>query len=930
MITCETVQERLAEIGAEALREDVELARHTAGCAACSAFLEDIRQLDAALAALPEADAPDELVAATLEKVRQAEVPHGKPQGFSVRRPQIAAALAACVVLAASVGLTMTYLQSSDGIQYFKVATEAPSPSVSRSEEQLAEAAPAQVPLENAGERDNRMTHSSLTDGLKAQFGLADEGQTRVATEPVSGLVAPQEMVEAEEEVVALADDAEVRRQKKGEKGLSGQGAYRNEAVGQAEDGRLGREADLMARLLMPGGPAEEDVAMRDQLRSSEVVANGRLEASKKNTAKAKADQDLAMRESQQQVPGDVVGGVATGETEALAENNRLADERVRALASEPEVFKQSLDSLAKVGDDKNLAGEAGAQRGAGSRSDSLGFTDGPQASNEPQAVLEVGELPAAASPAPSLREFSQVRALGFLQDLETLEGLSFQDPICYWANSYIPGDPEMRLLAAQLPQQDRTQIEAAVQRVEQPFDAPKDAAVALFLQADKTAVEGPARLRLQVGLKGAERLGGQRPDMNLALVLDLRDLQDPEAAMRFRALVTALERARRPGDRFSLVVAGPDGGQLLAPEDFLHGPISLAMTRLFAGGSPADAQAMDLLPAMALASETLRAGDDPNAVLGSSLLLLASNADLAAELPALGALAHENAISGLALSVVRMGAGGDLAALDRLVAAGQGQRRQLERASDAEALVDRELHAASRAVARALRLRIRLAPGVQLIDVLGSARLDELQSDQVREAEVAVDRRLARNLGIEADRGEDEEGIQIVIPSFYAGDDHVILLDLVTEGPGPLAEVTLRYKDVISQQNAVARASLSLAAGGELSDPLAQNVLKNRLAYELSQGLRQAARDVAADRLEAAKDEIVGLIELIRGLRFQVAGWSADADLIADEALLEDYLAALDAASGTGPRLREQLAGSLTYAAHLKLQKTAPLGWEE
>ena len=107
------------------------------------------------------------------------------------------------------------------------------------------------------------------------------------------------------------------------------------------------------------------------------------------------------------------------------------------------------------------------------------------------------------------------------------------------------------------------------------------------------------------------------------------------------------------------------------------------------------------------------------------------------------------------------------------------------------------------------LRLRIRLAPGVQLVDVLGSARLDDIRAERVREAEVAIDRRLARNLGIAADRGEDEEGIQIVIPNFYAGDDHVILLDLVAEGPGPLAEVTLRYKDVINQQNAVARASL-------------------------------------------------------------------------------------------------------------------------
>jgi hypothetical protein len=489
-----------------------------------------------------------------------------------------------------------------------------------------------------------------------------------------------------------------------------------------------------------------------------------------------------------------------------------------------------------------------------------------------------------------------------------------------------------MRLLAAQLLPGDRDRLEAQVRQVSQPFDAPQDAAMALFLQADKTAIEGPTRLRLQVGLKGAERLGGQRSDVNLALVLDLRRLAEPEEAARARALVAALEQARRPGDRFSLVVAGPDGGLLVAPADFLHGPVTLAMTRLFGAAPDGNAHPMDLVPAMRLASETLRAGDDPNAVLGSSVLLLASGAPLTAEAPALEALAHENALAGFALSVVDLsrGDGGDLDAIGRLAAAGQGQRWTLARAGDAKALVDRALHSASRAVARALRLRIRLASGVRLLDVLGSTRLDALHADQVRAAEVAIDRRLARNLGIAADRGEDEEDIQIVIPSFFAGDDHVILLDVVAEGPGPLAEATLRYKDLIGHRNAVAQASLRLPAGRDRPDPLTQNVLKNRVAYELSSGLREAARSLAAGDTPAASDEIAGLIALIGGLRSQVPGWSGDAGLQADEALLSSYLPALAAAKGGNPALRRQLADSMTYAAHLKLQKAAPLSRPE
>jgi hypothetical protein len=52
--------------------------------------------------------------------------------------------------------------------------------------------------------------------------------------------------------------------------------------------------------------------------------------------------------------------------------------------------------------------------------------------------------------------------------------------------------------------------------------------------------------------------------------------------------------------------------------------------------------------------------------------------------------------------------------------------------------------------------------------------------------------------LGIRADRGSDEDGIKIVIPAFYADDTHAILLDLVVPRPGPVLEVSAKYKDLV------------------------------------------------------------------------------------------------------------------------------------
>ncbi len=204
---------------------------------------------------------------------------------------------------------------------------------------------------------------------------------------------------------------------------------------------------------------------------------------------------------------------------------------------------------------------------------------------------------------------------------------------------------------------------------------------------------------------------------------------------------------------------------------------------------------------------------------------------------------------------------------------------------------------------------------------MLGSHRLEVLQADRVREAEQALDQRLARNLGIEADRGDDEEGIQIVIPSFYAGDAHVILLDVVADGPGPIADVTARYKDVVYLRNGVASAHLTIGAGPAARGPLERNVLKNLAAWELSRATRRASDTMRAGNVREVGALVASLRELIYGLRLEVASWSTDAELVADEAMLDDYLTVLGAGAGADPVQRGYLADSLRFAAYRKLQ---------
>jgi len=514
-----------------------------------------------------------------------------------------------------------------------------------------------------------------------------------------------------------------------------------------------------------------------------------------------------------------------------------------------------------------------------------------------------------------------------FLAEQERLAGLTPQSATGYWANTYVPGDPAIRLLEARLQRWDRSiltaslgdaRLEGAARQNWQPFDIPGNAALAAYLHADKRSVDGRTRLRVQIGLQASEKRSGLRPDMNVGVVLDLRRPLDDATGTKLRALVNALTKARQPGDRFSITVAGHPGGLLVAPEDFRHGPIQVAMQSLFTRSPDSRAPAMDLLAAMDAATDNVRQGDDTSAPLGASLVLLVSTAPIAEQRRALESMAHENAVAGIGLSVVAVGGGADLTAIDHLVLLGQGHRRVLAAADDAVKLVDRELHAASRAVARAVRLRIRLAPGVELIDVLGPENLSEPAAQRVREAEQSIDRRMARNIGIRADRGDDEEGIQIVIPSFFAGDSHAVLLDVVVPGPGPVADVSVRYKDLVYRRNGVARARLAIQDGHSSPGPLERNVLKNQLAHELARAATTAGAQLSAGNRGGAINTLSAARDLIAGMREEIPGWDNDNELRADEALLAQYMTVL------GPRFAGQqqnhLADSLRYLAYRRL----------
>jgi TonB family protein len=502
--------------------------------------------------------------------------------------------------------------------------------------------------------------------------------------------------------------------------------------------------------------------------------------------------------------------------------------------------------------------------------------------------------------------------AQAFFQERAATEGLAFQPATGYWANTYLPGDPALRVLRARLRDSALRLHDAATQPA-QPFDPPTKAGLALYLNADRSGLDKPSRMLLQVGLKGSPRSGGHRPPMNVGLVLDLRGELATEAAADMRALALAFAEARQPGDRFSLIVAGRPGGVVVGHDKFKHGVLAVALDRLMTSYS--SDPAFDLPEALAAALVEAGRREDPDAALGGSAVVLVTSQGLGDSVDPLEDLAHQGAVAGIPLSVVSVGSGAPSAELDRLALTGQGSRRQLEARADAPRLVEAELAAASDVVARAVRLRIRLAPGVSLVEIVGSRRLDEAQAQRVRETERSIDLRLSRILGIDSDRGDDEDGIQVVIPSFHSGDAHVILLDVVAEGAGALADVSVRYKDVAFLRNGVARASLSLPARGPAAGPLERNVLKNLLAVRLAQSFAAAGAALDAGDTSGAAAFVERALSLRAGLLERLPGIAGDPELVRHVAMLQEYSRLL-----TGGAPGPQIADSLRYAGRLML----------
>lgn len=867
MKNCNEIQQLMAELTSNQSIEDAAILKHIETCPACQAYQQTCDTMNQALNDMNDFDADDALVESTLSSIinlQDTQHKQQKPKQFF--NTQWASALAASFMLISLIAL-FPYNSISD---YGLISDSPESP---ESVDQLS----AKRDIQKPKRKEKKLKESD--------FEFYD--------------------VEVAEEIVAK----QRRAPAKDISNLNTMPAPPKPEMGAFSGARqLSSQSELDVPSIESGEQFSNEIKKNLQ---SEIKESLKTPAYRSN--KKPADQWSEQLKKQKAGNAKMTSDVVCCDDEDKVELERVVTTGTHIKASNLEEPAPVYSIDRNLADKKNIGKSQISGRKSGLLSNGLiekrKRKDLGLGYNQPslEAIEEEIAPKTLLSPAQN-----------YLAELDALENIKYQKASGYWANSYVPGDSQMRLLHLNLEQNNILGLQNSINQNIQPFDYPNNSALAIYLNSDHAYVKGTQRMRLQVGIQAANRKGGHRTAMNIALVFDLTE-KDALYSKKMKALLTALLKAKQPGDNISLTVAGAAGATLIKAEDFRQGTIQVALNQLFAETkeSTDNPETLTLIQALQRATSLLNKENDASTSLGSSVVMLFTANEID-NISAIENMAHYNALAGITMSTVSLSENNQ-DSLTKLALAGQGHTRILASVDDAQRVIDAELLDSSRAVARALRLRIRLAKGVKLIKVLDSYNLNEQQAQRVRDAELSLDQRLSKNLGIAADRGNDEEGIQIVIPSFFAGDTHVILLDVVVSNPGAVADVTLRYKDLLYLRNAISNKQLNLESTTKKLGPLQLNVMKNVLAHRFTQIIKKASDLIRQGNNNDALTELLKMQKLYQSMRAINPTWNDDIEILKDEKLLQQYIQLLNANSITDAKQLNYIADSMQYISWRK-----------
>ncbi len=503
----------------------------------------------------------------------------------------------------------------------------------------------------------------------------------------------------------------------------------------------------------------------------------------------------------------------------------------------------------------------------------------------------------------------------------------AMQNPDLYIANTYLGGTGardrlEMLVREGVLVDGKRVRLESFSRSYAQTFPIPTRTALHVTADTERSRIvqEGD-HTYLQVGLQAIKGELPRRPPLNIALVIDRSGSMADEQKLEFaKASALRLVDDLRSDDIFSLAVFDDDV-QLLVPAQH---PVDRAnIKRKIATVQPGGGTNIyaGLKTAYSEAARFARPDTVNRVILLSDGQVTAGVTDP----QAFRRLTSLHADKEIQTTSVGLGLDFNEELMMAIARDGRGNYHFIKNGADTRTVFAKELDELTHVVAKAVKLRIHLADGVGLVRVLGAATLDAAQTRQVKSREKKIDRRAAEELGIAANRqtDRDEPGIKLLIPDFYRGDSHVVMIEVaVPKGLGrcKIADVFLKYKDLVSRSNQAEQSAVSIQYTPNRADMVAsinRAVKKNLLGFQTGEALADAGGLIArGDPRSAIKrvDERMVVVGLA------AREWS-DRDLDRDGQLLSRYEAVIRQLSRS-PELAQSdlgqyVARSLTYTGY-------------
>jgi Ca-activated chloride channel family protein len=462
--------------------------------------------------------------------------------------------------------------------------------------------------------------------------------------------------------------------------------------------------------------------------------------------------------------------------------------------------------------------------------------------------------------------------------------------------------------------------LDALASDYRQPFPLPFDRAISLEAATEYRALEAKGgRTVLQVGLQGMETETPRRPPLRLSLVIDVSGSMKKEDRMiKVKDAAQTLVSKLSKDDQIAIVAFESTAKIVCEMGAADRTEVKSAIESLTAGGGT---NIYDGLQYGYSQMSKLPTNDD-----GFRVVLLFSDGEVTAgeqDPMKFDELTRSAFASKIATTTFGVGLSFNEKLMMNISVSGKGNYHFLKDAAAADKAINGELEDYTQVVASDVLVRVKLASGVKLIRMYGAQELDAEQTAKVKADEEMLDDRAQKDLGIKEDRTkDDEDGIKTLIPQFYLGDAHVILMEVeVPAGAGvrQVAEVFLKYKDSVFTRNGTEKETVTIetapTADAQIRS-LDSSVKKNILGFETGEALIESAEALREGKtLEAAKR-----LDDQRQLLANAASSWVDDDLRRDAELMGKYqevVASLGNRNMSGTDEGEALAKAFVFSGY-------------